>query len=220
MKYFLPFLLLTAGLSVNAAQVTLANAGSLVHDNIYIGPYSLGVDANATSAATANYTYYSALCVDYADESHIGDKWSANLTSASMGSASSTYTQNVTAYAEAAYLFGFIVQPGVTGQQRIDIQEAVWSLTNSSYTPDSAGASQYVTDAQQNWGSLVASGYYNNFEVVSDTNTGSGREQEFLIDPNGPPTTASFTPTPEPATFALLGGTLLLAGASRRFIKR
>ena len=119
---------LLAGMVASAAPitttVTLTNAGNptnVIHDGIYIGPYTL----------TINGQDYAALCIDYRDESNIGSSWSAYLTPVAGGNFAHTYhgsqgsnAQVSQEYEEEAYLFSQITKPGTTDQQRIDIQEA------------------------------------------------------------------------------------------------
>ncbi|MGH9582449.1 MAG: PEP-CTERM sorting domain-containing protein [Bryobacteraceae bacterium] len=189
-------LLLLAGAMVYAtpmptAKVTLANAGNptnLIVGNIYIGPYTL----------TINGQNYAAMCIDYNDESWIGASWNAYLTPVAGGDFADTYqaaNKNVAQeYGEEAYLFSQITQPGIANQQRTDIQEAGWSITDPSYTPD-AGAQTWLQLAEADYSSMNLNGY----EIVSSVNT--PHQQEFMIA------------TPEPASWSLLGLGLLACAA-------
>jgi hypothetical protein len=174
------------------AQISLVNAGSPLADD---GKYYVGpytISINGQNVA--------AMCVDVMDESKIGDTWTAALTQVG-GDLSSTYhPDDAVQYKEEAYLYSLITQPGA---DRVDIQHAAWFITDSAYVIDAA-AQAYVTQAQNNYAGMNFSG----FELVSSTNT--PHEQEFMV-----------SSTPEPASVALLGAGLLLAGlvGRKKFVK-
>lgn len=177
---------LFAGAILSAAQVNvkLVNAGDgLTDGHDYVGPYTLSINSQVMPA----------LCVDFSDNSYIGGTWTANATSLNNGATalglSHTYlgAAGLKQYEEAAYLFGLITQPGA---DRIDIQHAVWNITTpGAFTADDA-AQTYVDQAEDNYGSINPK----YFSIISDVNTGTGRNQEFMV-----------ADAPEPASFGLLG---------------
>jgi len=164
-----------------------------------VGPYTLSVNGKS----------YLTMCVDVDDWSYVGTSYSAYETPLSGGNLSDTYHPGDSVqYAEEAYLLTLLLKPG---SDRTDIQDAAWSITDSSFKIGSA-AQAYVKQAVANYASLNLSG----FDLISGVNQGTGRSQEFLIDP-GPAAVA----TPEPATVFLLGGGLALAGlvGRRKMVK-
>ncbi len=198
MKLLLSFLLGGAVLFAGpvTANLTFVNAGSPIQKDSRgydVGPYTLGV----------NGTNQLALCVDDSDWSQ--SSWTANLSSLSSGDMSSTYhTGDLKEYEEDAYIFTQILK----GSDRVNLQDAAWdiiddSITNASQIPAglSSGVVTDIENALNNYSSIN----FSNFDVVSGTNPNAeNRPQEFLI-----------CDTPEPASFALLGIGLLLAGAFR-----
>jgi hypothetical protein len=204
MKLISLFLLAGAVLSATpmpaTTKVTLANAGdptNLIVNDIYIGPYTL----------TINGQNYAALCIDYNDESQIGASWNAYLTPVASGNFADTYqAANKSVgqeYEEEAYLFSQITQKGITNQQRTDIQEADWSITDPSYTPD-AGAQTWIEQAEADYSSMNLNGY----EIVSSVDT--PHQQEFMV----------FTSAPEPGSWSLLAVGFLLSGAFTVYYRR
>ncbi len=109
-----------------------------------------------------------------------------------------------------AYLFNQIVQPNA---DRGDIQQAAWDLMDyNSYQADYYNSSimHFFNAAVNDFSTFDATGY----EIVSDVNGSDCGNQEFMIHPD--PASA----TPEPATFALMGGGLFAAGAFRFFRRK
>lgn len=191
-KLVLSFLLAAGFLCASpiTTSVKLVNAGSPAlkdSQGYYVGPYTLLINGQNVAA----------LCIDFEDRTSTGTTWNAYLSQVG-GDISKTYHPTyATQYKEEAYLFNLILQPGA---DRIDIQHAAWAITDSNYHANSA-AQTYINLAVANYATFDFSGY----EIVSGINA-QNHQQEFLIR----------TPTPEPASFALIGVGLLAAGVWRR----
>jgi hypothetical protein len=188
-------------------QVTLTSVGTPMTDNsgVYVGPYTVSINGGSNVYA---------LCVDDKDISSLNTTWTATVTNVNSGDFSNTFKPASGAeYQEAAYLYNLITQPGA---DRVNIQHAVWDIMdfsivdrNSGYAAYNAGkisandaAIPYIAQAVSNYSSMDLSG----FQIL--TSVGSPRQQEFLVFDPG-------SATPEPSTYALLGGGLLLVGLSR-----
>jgi len=207
MKLFTTFLIAAAALSAAPiTQVKLVNAGTpldVVNKvtidgttkwNVDIGPYTLQMNGQNMAA----------MCIDFFDESNVGDTWSAYVTQVGSSNLSNTYhPTDGQEYEEEAYIYSQIIAPGA---DRTGLQEAAWDImaygiTNSSYKY-LIGDNSYIDAALSNYNKINLSGY----EIVSDTVAGC--EQEFLVA------------APEPGSLMLLGAGLLVAfgvaGAQRR----
>ena len=209
MRHIWIFLFTAALLSATpVSTVKLTSPGdpnNVILGNIYVSPYGMQINGQT----------YAAMCIDYPDESYLNKPWQAYVTPLSGGNFSNTYhgadSNAAQEYEEEAYLYGQMTTLSVTdpnySTERTDIQEAAWVITDPGYTPsDPNGAQSWLTLAQNNYGSVNLA----NFEIVSDTNAGSGRNQEFIID------------TPEPDSLALLATGFLFAGVGvfgKRFAK-
>jgi hypothetical protein len=196
------FFLVGAIVSASPMTVTLLNSGNSV------SPYTF----------TVNGMKVAGLSVDDKNGPTLFGNWPANITSISSGVFSNTYhpTEGLE-YKEDAYLLSLITQPQ---SDHVNIQHAAWEIIDNSITNSSQiaslelagklnandGALPYIYDALTNYHLLNFSGY----EIVS-SNTECYRE-EFIID--------SKCDAPEPASFALLGAGLLMAGASRAWRRR
>jgi hypothetical protein len=196
MKIFPMFLLLAAMLPAApvTTQIMLANAGTplLGDGHYYVGPYTVKI----------NGVDYAALCVDFLHEASVGTNWNVYINDLSKDISHSYNPENVTAYKEEAYLYGLLTQPNA---DRIAIQHAAWHLTDDAYQADSA-AQSFLNLAGANYGSVNLAG----FQILSSL---SGTQQEFLI--------YNASSVPEPATFALIAGALLIAaGLARRKRRR
>ncbi len=204
MKYILTFFMFGALLSAGPLTVSLVNAGNpVLHDGngVDVGPYTLGM----------NGMDYAALCVDSRDWSQLNTPWSANLTTVGSSNLSNTYHPSEgTEYEEDAYLFTLITKPGA---DRIDLQHAAWDIINDSITSATSltglhlfsGDTKYIDQATADYNTSGLN--FADFEIVSGFDKGTGREQEFIIGDS--------CDAPEPASFALLGAGLLMAGATR-----
>lgn len=206
MKLLGTFLL--AGALLSAApvgtQVELTSPGdptNVIVGNIYVSPYTMQMNGQT----------YAAMCIDFLNDSYLNTPWQANITSLASGNFSNTYVglnsslainpNPAIDYAEEAYLYSAITSLSTSDPnyktERTDIQEAAWEITDTSYTPtDPSGAANALALAENNYGSVNLA----DFEIVSDVNTGSGRNQEFIVC------------TPEPESLTLLAGGLLLIG--------
>ena len=170
-----------------------------------VGPYTLSV----------NGTNYAALCVDDKDWSTLNTPWLANLTTVSSSNLSNTYHSGKgIQYQENAYLYTVITQ--APGADRINIQHAAWDIINYSITSSTSliglnlfsGDIAYINQATHNYNTSGLN--FANFQIISSASC--YRQQEFIIGPN--------CNAPEPASFALLGAGLLMAGASRAWRRR
>ncbi len=94
------FLLLLAPFAV-ADSMTLTSAGNIVMAGVYVGPYT----------ATVNGVTTTVICDDFADETYLGESWTASSTTfSSLGSTLNTQKWNLSGsqqtqlYNEAAWL--------------------------------------------------------------------------------------------------------------------
>jgi hypothetical protein len=202
MRFLFSFFLVGTIISASPITVTLLNTGASVT------PYTL----------TVNGMKVAGLSVDDKDGSNLFGNWPANITSISSGNFSNTYhsTEGIE-YKEDAYLLSLTTQPN---SDHVNIQHAAWDIIDNSITNSSQiaplelagklsandGALIYINDALNGYHSFNFSGY----EIVS-SKTDCYRE-EFIVDSN--------CDAPEPASFALLGAGLLMAGTSRAWRRR
>jgi hypothetical protein len=207
-KSILTFLMFGALLSAGPVDVTLLDTGNPVlkdSHGVNVGPYTLSV----------NGINYAALCVDDKDWSTLNTPWLANLTTVGSSNLSSAYhASRGIEYQENAYLYTLITQ--ASGADRINIQHAAWDIINYSITSSTSliglnlfsGDTAYINQATANYNKSGLN--FANFQIVSSASC--YRQQEFIIGPN--------CDAPEPASFALLGAGLLMAGASRAWRRR
>jgi hypothetical protein len=192
-SFFLAVALVSAAPVIDTIKLVSGGPG-----NSSIGPYTLSV----------NGTDVLGLCIDSKISTPKNSQWNAYISQVG-GDIShaydpfSTTALNEVYYEEEAYLFSLIVQPGA---DTTGIQHAAWDLTNPNTYKDS-DSKYYLNLAQTNYSTFNFTGY----EIVSDT-TKYG-QQEFLIDPHPPS-------APEPASCALLGVGLFLAGVARKWAGR
>ncbi len=201
-KTFLSFILFGAVLSAAPVNVTLQNAGNGAVDSTgryYVGPYTLTLNGVSTPA----------MCVDDFIDNPLGASWQANETKANASDFSNTYLGNsgttieglsftsAQVYQAEAYLFSLITKPGA---DQADIQEAAWYImdpTSNTYANNN-GVQNYLESAYYNSPNFDVSGY----SIVSNLNKGA--TQEFMV-----------ANAPEPASFALFGAGLFVAGFAR-----
>jgi hypothetical protein len=194
----LSMFLLAAAVSIAApvtTQVTLTGAGAplLSDGQYYVGPYTV----------TIGGVNYAALCVDFLHDTNVGTTWSAYVNNLSTDITHAYNPGNLTAYREEAYLFNLLTSPNA---DRIDIQHAAWHITDADYQADAAAGS-FVALAQANYASVNLAG----FQILSSSS--ANRQQEFLI--------YNASTVPEPGTFLLMAGGLLLAVVlSRRQLRK
>jgi hypothetical protein len=204
-KLFLLGLLSAAGiLATPIADVKLVSIPSNAPwiGDTRVSPYTLSVNGKSEIA----------LCIDFDDDVRVGETWSAYV-STDGGDISHTYhPSSLQQYEEEAYIYSQITKSGISAQTKIDLQEAAWYIMD----PDYYGHSHIYkpTDAALNYATLAQANFktdgYGSFEIISSVS--HDHVQEFLIpDP---------VATPEPASCALLGGGLFLAGAFRFFRRK
>ncbi len=213
-KSILSFFLFGAILSAApvTANVTFVNGGTPTvtvpgTNGDEAGPYTLKVNGQTIQA----------MCMD--NFLTVGGSWKADITSMSGNNFANTYLGNQTfnvfgqtftskdAYTAEAYLFSEITKPKA---DRASIQEAAWDIMDpATLTKDlnsnNTKVENVLQDVYANYKSFNTAGY----EIISDI-ADCNPNQEFM--------TASATP--EPATFALMGGGLFVAGAARLFRRK
>ena len=184
MKIFPAFLCMaTALVATPIAPVVLVDAGHLKNDGAYyVGPYDIRIDGRSVAA----------LCIDFEDESKVGERWSASVSNLS-GSLSATYHPgDRLKYEEEAYLFTLITKPGA---DRIGLQHAAWALLDPGFATDRT-AQKWIIEASKEYGTVDLAG----FSIVSEVAGYKGaRRQEFL-------TAAS----PEPFFINFFGGLIAI----------
>jgi hypothetical protein len=204
-----------------------------------ISPYSGSIGSNATGGAPDQAAKL--FCDDFIDNAVYGTGWAVNVTTVSSSNLSNTrfgsanansiYGTGTVLYQQLAWLFTQSMQTNQTIANQDAIQEAVWYMTGNGATPKATATAtgsnktylQWITAAQSNY-NTNAYGYltpdYSNWLIVTDVNakgyTSGHGNQEFLAyySANGVPHLS--TPTPEPATSALIGLGLLAAGLLKR----
>ncbi len=142
MKLLATFFLLGAAViwADPISQVKLVNSGNpsdvvnrvtidgATKYNVYIGPYTLQVNGQD----------YSSMCIDFFDESHVGDTWSAYVTQVGSSNLSDTYhPSDSKEYEEDSYLLSQILKPGVPIGPVFRKQPGTLWLTASPILPTS-----------------------------------------------------------------------------------
>ncbi len=200
MRKLAPALLLLAlTLLVPAAQadsVTFTGVNGVNNGQYYVSPYF----------GTINGVPVTLYCVDFRNSVHIGQTWTANLSTLTNGSNLSNtryggLTNALALYQQAAWL---TTQFASHTNDYVNLQYALWNLFTPS-APDTAGSNAWLAAAAANYASINLS----NFRIVTNTAplslTGSNQVQEFI------------TVVPEPASMLLFGsGMAAIAGVIRR----
>ena len=182
----------------------------------------------APSTLLVNGVEETVLRVDADHIARLNTPWLANLSSVD-GNISHTYHPgDEKLYKEEAYLYTQITQPGLSSEQSTALQDAAWYLNDNSYN---LGLELYLKSGFS-WGlnkstldmfedvatdlkdaaAAINTMDFSGFTIVSDANSWSYRNPEYIYcDP---------TPTPEPATNALLGISLAVAGMGRFLFRK
>jgi len=187
------------GFAQSSVTMTLTGAGSNILGPAYVGPYyaTIGTETNVAI-----------ICDDFADESTVGQTWTANVYNvASLGTGSQTWMQSkgvtLQDYAEAAWLAEQLVNPTaltcVAGANCAgDIQYAIWQLFDPKDNPlqyltgiNLTAASNALLEASTEASDMPLSDFSN---VLVYSPAGGGPPQEFLR-----------VTTPEPSFLALFG---------------
>ena len=194
MKVLITFLLAGSALvGAPISRVTLLDAGAPpVYDGAnYVGPYTIELNGRDVPA----------LCIDFADDSSVGDEWDVYVNALDRSLAKAYHPLARVKYEEEAYLYSMSVRPDA---DRIGIQHAAWAIFYQEYAADRDGAG-WMERAEANYGSVDPG----RFEILSGVQAQAGaRKQEFLIG----------TAVPEPRLLQLLVGlaTIGLALLGRR----
>ncbi|HEX4770412.1 MAG TPA: hypothetical protein VH351_06250 [Bryobacteraceae bacterium] len=209
-KILLTFLGFAALAAATPVSVSFLNAGTAfmldADSRALVGPYTLNIGGQKIPA----------MCVDDFYES--AGTWSANVTSVTSNNLANSYLGNhnytlngiqvssASIYLDEAYLYSQITKPGA---DRVDLQDAAWTLMDyvTSQTPHSIGdvaVNKILANLAANVNSFNASEY----EIVTPIGNGAHVQQEFIVA------------MPEPASYGLSGGALLLLGMTRIWSKR
>jgi hypothetical protein len=226
MKTFrtLAALLLVAATAVTAvtagAQTTpikLTGAGTTVVGNVYVGPYSAVLGTGPGSASIDIF------CVDYLNESSIGQTWNVFKTSLATGAdlSKTRFGGTVNAlenYRKAAWLTTlFAVQPTARWG---DIHRTIWNLFTGAAPDPATSPLNFLAMANSFYAANATTYDWGRFTVLSDAAMRArgtngirpGGVQEFITD--------DVTVTPEPMTMMLVGTGLAGIAATRRRRRR
>jgi len=183
----------------------LTSAGSNVLGGVYVGPYT----------ATINGVSMQVVCDDFADESYIGETWTATVNSLGTltGTKWGSQGQATQGYDEMAWLFTQMMS--TTNTQTIaDIQYAIWavfypSALNALSGSNLANAEWWLSQAGQQ---TFYAGEFSNIVLytpnTSDPISCNGQScadtppQEFM----------AYVSTAEPSTVVMLGLGMLCLG--------
>jgi hypothetical protein len=209
-KILFSFLGFAALATATPLSVSFVNAGAPfmldVDSRALVGPYTLNTGGQNIAG----------MCVD--DFYETSGTWTANVTDVTADNLANTYLGNhnytingtqvsgASIYLDEAYLYSQIVKPG---SDRVHLQDAAWTLMDyvTGHTPHSIGddaVNNILAKLATSASSFNASGY----EILTPIDNGSHVEQEFIFA------------TPEPASYGLLGGALVLFGLTRIWSQR
>jgi len=205
-------LVLAAGSAALASQVTvqLTSAGGTVSNDggVFVGPYQLQITGQGGQPITI-----SAPCDDFLDHITVGETWQANeipLTDYSSGLFGNEPNAQQRYWA-AAYLTSLFNKPGYSYN---DLSFAIWGLFESDAQSNTQNYDSEAAVLASNALTLASlqNDNLNDFPgwqiLTPNPQTGDDRPQEFVV-PGG-------TPTPEPATLALLGSGIFAVGMALR----
>ncbi len=194
--------LLSAGtINVNSIQPAIGAGYQQDQYGEYIGPYQLNTSIGSLLIMCINLQY------------GVNPPYTAYLTPVSdiPESPLTTYLANQTLYEEESYLFSLIVNASDLTTQA-EIQDAAWALNDNSFYQTLVNTNDAQSLASLNYynqvanmvsvGSLATAFDYSKYDVISNTAGAGSNTQEFIyLDPP--------TATPEPASIALMGFSLL-----------
>lgn len=195
----------------NPANMALTGAGNNILGGVYVGPYTANINGVSTQV----------VCDDWADESSIGETWTANVNSLQplTNPSELKWGNNQLTYDQVAWLvtqmFGSpTCKGGVSSCDAVgDISFAIWQLTDPSANPfanlsgnDLTSAEAWLSQAKGlNSLSDFSSGEFAGYNIY--TPTSGGPPQEFIT-------------TPESSASVLLGADLLGLFALIFFFRR
>ena len=197
-------------LEATSVSIEIASPGNIYADpafvtdqGYYVGPYTLVVNGETKLG----------LCVDFYHQSTVDHPWSAFQTPVTSGVLNNTYVYQENAgnpsvngvalqtYEEEIYLYRKIVA-SILPADRIAIQEAAWSITDSSFDISNNREAQMWAAAAKDPANYLRVDL-TGLVIYSDAHGINGGEQEFIADP--------ITQVPEPAALGIFAGVLGLA---------
>jgi len=189
----------------DGASMDLTGAGSNVLGGVYVGAYTVTINGVSTQV----------VCDDYADESYIGETWTAteNALGTLTGTKWGSQTNATQGYDEMAWLFNQMFS--TTNTQTIaDIQYAIWAV----FDPGALSAISGTDLANAEWWLTQAglqsfyAGEFSNI-VIYTPNTSYPISCSGQSCANTPPQEfMAYVATPEPSTVLMLGLGMLSLG--------